>query len=175
MQPRRSTWKRIVRGLAALSLLATCALGGCSDHPAAKSDPLTTELDPPAAKNDQPKPLPKEIVEAWKAAGAVVGWMQLDDFGRSQWLPEGNGVAGALPVFSFPSWPEGQLAKLPVPAAPFGLYLESPKGLTDAGLKELTGLKDLQELTLLSREVTDAGLKELAALKSLQTDRKSVV
>ena len=41
--------------------------------------------------------------------------------------------------------------------------------MTDAGLKELAGLKSLQTLDLGDTQVTDAGLKELAGLKSLQT------
>ena len=40
--------------------------------------------------------------------------------------------------------------------------------MTDAGLKELAGLKSLQTLNLSNTKVTDAGLKELAGLKSLQ-------
>ncbi len=41
--------------------------------------------------------------------------------------------------------------------------------MTDAGLKELAGLKNLQSLSLGRTKVTDVGLKELAGLKSLQT------
>jgi internalin A len=41
--------------------------------------------------------------------------------------------------------------------------------MTDAGLKELTGLKKLKELFLHRTEVTDAGLKELAAFEHLET------
>ena len=41
--------------------------------------------------------------------------------------------------------------------------------MTDAGLKELAGLKSLQELNISATEVTDTGLKELAGLKNLQT------
>jgi len=42
--------------------------------------------------------------------------------------------------------------------------------VTDAGLKELAALKQLQSLNLIRCEkVTDAGLKELAALKQLQS------
>ena len=41
--------------------------------------------------------------------------------------------------------------------------------MTDAGLKELAGLKNLQSLNLDDTKVTDAGLKELAGLKSLQS------
>ena len=40
--------------------------------------------------------------------------------------------------------------------------------MTDAGLKELAGLK-LQNLVLYETKVTDAGLKELGGLKSLQS------
>jgi internalin A len=40
--------------------------------------------------------------------------------------------------------------------------------VTDAGLKELAGHKNLQWLDLSYTQVTDAGLKELAGLKSLK-------
>jgi internalin A len=41
--------------------------------------------------------------------------------------------------------------------------------ITDAGLKELAGLKNLQWLDLcLDTKITDAGLKELAGLKNLR-------
>src|SRR5260370_1189651 len=48
------------------------------------------------------------------------------------------------------------------------MYLGSTK-VTDAGLKELERLKQLQMLYLDCTDVTDAGLKELARLKQLQT------
>jgi hypothetical protein len=38
--------------------------------------------------------------------------------------------------------------------------------VTDSGLKELAGLKDLQVLTV-SAETTDAGLKELTGLEAI--------
>src|SRR5438093_1271331 len=74
--------------------------------------------------------------------------------------------------------------QLPVPAAAFGLDLgfpqvaaygplvlvaESTPFVTDARLKELTGLKNLQTLNLYGTLVTDAGLTELAGLKNLKT------
>ena len=39
--------------------------------------------------------------------------------------------------------------------------------MTDAGLKELAGLKNLQSLNLAYTKVTDAGLKELAGAEEL--------
>ncbi len=41
--------------------------------------------------------------------------------------------------------------------------------MTDAGLKQLAGLKSLQSLRLGGEQVTDFGLRELARLPSLQT------
>jgi hypothetical protein len=41
--------------------------------------------------------------------------------------------------------------------------------VSDAGLKELAGVHQLQELDLAYTKVSDAGLKELAGLKHLQT------
>ncbi len=38
---------------------------------------------PPLAKTDAPKPLPENIVTAWKEAGAEVGWLRV----RPIWLP----------------------------------------------------------------------------------------
>jgi internalin A len=40
--------------------------------------------------------------------------------------------------------------------------------ITDAGLKELAALKNLQWLEPGGTKITDAGLKELAGLKNLQ-------
>ena len=59
--------------------------------------------------------------------------------------------------------------KLPQPQTAFGLELRDNEEITDAGLKELAGLKNLQRLDLSGTKITDAGLKELAGLKSLQT------
>jgi hypothetical protein len=50
------------------------------------------------------------------------------------------------------------------------LYLSGCEGVTDAGLKELAQLKGLQSLDLSGCQgVTNAGLKELAELKGLQS------
>src|ERR1017187_1716122 len=139
MQKQATTWLH----LAALAVLACCGLGGCSDP-----KPKT-----PAAENtDAPKSLPREIVKAWRDAGA-------------------EGSDGEMPTFTLKSPQEGVLAKLPDPGVPFELRLVDA---TDAGLKGLAGLKSLQRLQLLrsaenlKTQVTDAGLKELAGLTSLQ-------
>jgi hypothetical protein len=113
------------------------------------------------------KELPEEVVEAWKEAGAEVGWVG----GR-----KGSGVslfrekpfgAGDLPAFRISAWKRGVLEALPVPTVPFALDLSSSK-VTDAGLTELAGLKSLKRLNLGDTKVTDAGLKELAGLKGLR-------
>jgi hypothetical protein len=141
------------RGSAALGTLALGVLGGFAG--------------PPPEKQGPPKPLPKEVVKVWKAAGAKVGWMRVDPFDFLLFLPSKEGKAGDLPAFRFPSWKEGVLAKLPAPEAAFGLdFTHLP--MTDTGLKELTGLKSLRALCLHATQVTEAGLKGLAGLKDLQ-------
>ena len=158
MQPPYSTCRKAMWGLAAIALLATCGLRGSAA--------------PPAAKNDASAPLPKEIVEAWTKAGAEVGWTRVGDF---QWLPflhKEEGMAGDLPVFQFPAeppspWKEGLLARLPAPAAAFGLDFNATQ-ITDTALKELVGFKNVQSLCLLGTPVTDEGLKKLANLKDLK-------
>ena len=115
------------------------------------------------------RPLPNGVATAWKKAGASVGW--LGPKRRDGWW-EFNANRGPLdaarsvPAFKIDGWREGMLAKLPIPGRAFGLDL-SYTAMTDAGLKELTGLKHLTALNLRRTQVTDAGLKELAGLKQL--------
>lgn len=114
------------------------------------------------------EPLPAEIVKAWSDAGASVGWMRLHQSGYVEFIAKNAGKPGDLPAFRFSEWRAGVLDRLPPPAAGFGMSLLNIR-VTDAGLKELAGLKNLQSLDLVGTRVTDAGLKELAGLKSLQT------
>ncbi len=134
-------------------------------------------VDASADKSEAPKPLPPEIVQTWRDAGANVGWMDMDlYFNRHIFAAEGDARSrgewydptSGMPVFQFSEWQEGVLGKLPDPGAPFGLCLNLTK-MTDSGLKELAGLKSLQALYLAETQVTDAGLKELADRKTLQT------
>ena len=151
--------------------------GFVQQQPTAKADAKDDEKEggadskvaagAPIAKTEPPKPLPENIVTAWKEAGAEVGWLRLDVYGHLELVPEKEGKPGDLPAFRFTSRREGILAKLPAPAPAFGLSLRYTE-LTDAGLKELAGLKSLQTLDLYHTQVTDVGLKELAGLKSLQ-------
>ena len=139
--------------LAVLAVLASCGLDGF-----AGAD---------ADKKEAPKPLPREIVKAWRGIGANVGWMKMD-LGDNGPTFQVEGEIRAMTVLQFTEWKEGVLAKMPDPGAPFGLCLNLTK-MTDAGLKELAGLKSLHALFLAGTQVTDAGLKEVAGQKSLQT------
>ena len=121
-------------------------------------------------KTDPPKPLPEKIVTAWEKAGAEVGWLRVDHDAYSWFVREQVGKPGDVPAFCFSSivWQRGLLAKLPPRRRRSGLELGFTK-VTDAGLKELAGLKSLQSLNLGHTKVTDAGLKALAGLKDLQS------
>ena len=94
------------------------------------------------------RPAP-EVIAAWEKAGATFIL-----------------VAEDVPLFFFSFFATGKLNVLPPPEVPFRLRLQS---VTDAGLKELVGLTQLQSLNLYTTQVTDAGLKELAGLIQLQT------
>lgn len=118
-------------------------------------------LAQPEPKSDPPQPLPREIVAAWQKAGAVPGFMGLTSDGYLAYQEKATGLAGAIPAFQFiTAWKDGVVTKLPVPEAAFGLHLTGTQ-VTDAGLKELAGLKSLHTLTLNSTQVTDAGVTEL--------------
>ncbi len=138
--------------LAVLAVLASCGLD------------VLAAVD--ADKKEASEPLPREIVKAWRGIGANVGWMKMD-LGDNRPTFQVEGEIRGMTVFQFTKWKEGVLAKMPDPGAPFGLCLNGTK-MTDAGLKEVAGLKSLQTLDVRGTQVTDAGLKELAGLKSLQ-------
>ena len=153
------------------------------------ADPKVAAGAPPA-KTDAPKPLPEDIVTAWKEAGAEVGWLRVypDGFkldggeviwphvfpgvpiAFGQFVVEKQGAPGDLPAFRFAFWHEGRLAKLPAPASAFGLSLCGTQiFMTDAEL-ELERLQPTRGLRprLVDRRLTNSVLKELAGLKSLQ-------
>jgi internalin A len=139
-------------------------------------------IQPAAGPEKRAKPLPAEIVAAWKKAGAQVGWMsrhlrRMDN--PVLFLPEeisGGGKEGELPAFGLSEWQE-KVGKLPQPDRSFGLSLAltlatDPNGFKGhaamkAGLKGLGELKSLRALEL-HWPVTDVGLKEVAGLKSLE-------
>jgi hypothetical protein len=119
-----------------------------------------------SAQNPLPPHLPPDIVAAWIGAGAEVGWMRRWS-NPCAFFPETEGKAGDLPAFRFARWPAGRIAKLPAPASAFGLCVRGTE-ITDAGLKELAGLPQLEALDLTDTQVTWAGLKELVGLKQLR-------
>jgi hypothetical protein len=146
-------------------LLLTCFLLGPGQATAQK-------VAAPPEKG--PKSLPDDVVKAWKEAGAEVGWMwplKITNEFNSVFLTfersrEDLGGARVVPAFQFKNWRAEMIVKLPAPASAFGIDLGGTN-VTDAGLKELAGLKGLTYLALEGTRVTDVGLKELAGLKGL--------
>src|SRR5262249_52116183 len=123
----------------------------------------------PGLEPAQEPVLPAAAVKAsWEKAGAVFGWVSVDPHGYLVWQPgEEQPRAGALPGFRFDVFPAGGLKGLTPPEVAFGLWLEASR-VTDADLKALAGLKELQALSLWYTQVTDAGVKELAGLERLR-------
>src|SRR5215813_5418115 len=74
---------------------------------------------------------------------------------------------GELPGFALLYTSEGSLARLPLPAVPFGLDL-SGDSVTDATPKDLDRFTTLHTLSLCQTKVTEAGLQRLARLTSLR-------
>lgn len=101
-----------------------------------------------ALNDEKLKPIKDDVVRAWTHAGAWYEPME---------------KKGELPAFGFPHWQPGVLGRLPDPSVPFVLSLDcSP--VTDEGMKELAGLKCMQELSLRFTKVTGEGFKELSKL-----------
>src|SRR5262245_49022274 len=144
------------------------------------------------------KPLPAEIVEAWKNAGAEVGWMSRTATGYSCLHTHQTGEPGEIPAFRFRRWglPVKQFGgfggggfggfgpstsepltcptNLPDPGQPFGLD-HSDCYIPDGWLKELGRFKHLLVLNL-SRSpltegdvvITDTDLADIGRLSQLR-------
>ena len=154
---QRLCWSRMGTALAVLILLAS-------------TDRLS-HADTPPAKTYTLKPLPKNIVTAWKVAGAEAGWMQPTPFGLFRFVHARDGKPGDLPAFRFGRWQAGHLTQLPIPETAFGLIIGNYQytELSEAGIKEMASLKNLQALELYNIGITDAGVKELVGMKQLQS------
>jgi hypothetical protein len=121
---------------------------------------------------DNRTPFPTDVYEAWTDTGATAGWVRARTEGLTFFYanvpPAIAPLPGDVPGFSLVRWRDGVVAKLPPPQQPFALNL-SGTGVTDVGLKELSGMHALHTLDLQAADVTDAGLRELAGLKGLRT------
>src|SRR5262245_50317493 len=124
-------------------------------------------LTAPAPAQEGPPAKPAEgVIKAWGQAGLRSGW---HGRGLSRWQvwafhASPAGLTDALPAFR-PRRPEQpELPALPDPKVPFALDLSGTE-VTDAGLKELAGLKSLRLLNLIDTPVTDGGLKEVGKVK----------
>src|SRR4051794_629487 len=109
MYRRAANWYGIVATLLAFAVLA--------------GDRYNFGAGPQQDKFEPPKPLPPELVAAWKQAGAKVGYLRVSEFGSLEFLTDRGGIPGDVPAFEFKTWKEGVSAKLPAPAVPFGLNL----------------------------------------------------
>ena len=156
----------------ALLMLWTASISGCGqadkqnqNKPKPTQSPATPGKQGvgPVAKELDPK-----VVEAWRQAGAKVGWYGRAEDGGDRFCETKPNDVAAVPALRWRAFEAGIIVKLPAPSAPFALSLSHTE-VADAGLKELAGLTSLQTLALHGTQVTDAGLKELAGLKSLQS------
>src|SRR5262245_49604055 len=108
----------------------------------------------PVPKVNLPKPLPKEVVEAWKKAYCESGWKSSTwKYHEAKEKPQ----EGWIPCFFSSGWVEGRLKDLPQPKAPFGFSISPACALgsdvylysiTDKGLKSLAEYDQLVYLNL---------------------------
>ena len=105
------------------------------------------------------------IIAAYESLGATYG--SLGEYGQDgfvRFTPAQEAAKTGLPGFHFFREPK---KKLPDAGVSFGLLFQGP--MTDAGLKQLAGAKNVVTLELNGRQVTDVGLKDLTHLKKLAT------
>jgi internalin A len=119
-----------------------------------------------AASAQAPKELDLKVVYAWIKAGAEVRSYGPDPFGYWSFSPAKPKDPAALPAFCFRAFKLGVIARLPAPSTPFAMDLYATN-VTDAGLKELAGFKNLQALHLGNTKVTGASLKKSRGRKGV--------
>jgi hypothetical protein len=87
MPPRLNGWASTLCGLA---VLTACAFGAAAQPP---------------AKMAAPQPLAEEVVSDWEKAGAVFGWMRIENGAELTFVSKSEGVPGDLPAFQFIGFP----------------------------------------------------------------------
>jgi hypothetical protein len=153
--------KRTVTFFAAMAISLPYFGTGCKESAGPKAEP---------APQKEETGLDSKVIKAW---GKLMqpGWYGADDFGDWRFFETKPSDPTAVPAFRWPAFgagfEPGSLEKLPAPAAPFSLDLFA-SGITDAGLKDLARLDNLQALNLTGTKVTGAGMKEIAKFKGLQ-------
>jgi hypothetical protein len=117
------------------------------------------------AGDKEPGDIDVKVVEAWKKAGAQVGWMYPEAI-SPVFSPDRPKAVSAVGAFRPENEALPKLKDLPAPAVPFGLDLSSLP-VTDADLKAVARFSKLRMLDLFDTKISDAGLKELAGLVEL--------
>ena len=137
----------------------------------------------------------EEAIAAWKKAGLIIGWAKPDakdaTFSYPAFRQGGLQNDGELLAVYMPENKPIAFAQLPAPDEGFALFyrgaitevtlknlgafkkmqiliLMGVSGVSDSGLKGLSGLKELHTLNLDLTGIGDDGLRELAALDGLQ-------
>lgn len=131
------------------AILLLLALGAFA---AGKPDRIDPTEEKPAP------PLPANVIEAWKNAGAEVIWKERAPFGNGQYHDGKQDKRKDLTVFNFQKWEAGMLDSLPVPEQPFGLAFNG-SAVSVAKLNELARFKTLSDLSLFSTGLADDDLK----------------
>lgn len=114
--------------------------------------------------------LPEDIVNAWKKAGAQVGWIRINRMlDTSQFIQMTEGEPGDVPGFYFTATTKG-LSNLPSTTRPVGLMTENSPArfVDDAWLKGIWALPNLQVLELPHSRLTNASLEEIGKLAELR-------
>src|SRR5262245_30775574 len=126
------------------------------------------------AQEQKSKGINPVTVTAYQKLGGEYGGLEKGEF-RIYFQAGQTAAEQGLPGFRFTGDPP---EKLPDVGVPICLEFSGPVGalgkldrakVTDAGLKQLAGLKNLSALYLASTKVTDAGLRELTGLENLST------
>ncbi len=108
----------------------------------------------------------KELAGLVQLQALYLGNIKLPSEKEPQGAGRPDGAEGAAPLFHRPDGRGPERARRHEATAHAG-----PRRLrrvTDAGLKELAGLKQLKQLAITDTKVTDAGLKELAGFTHMQ-------
>src|SRR5437870_5664474 len=118
-RPRLTAWVLVFLAICG------CAEGRNADLPAPTPNEQPKLAHEKVVQPAKSSPFSDKVIEAWKAANAHVGWLEVNSFGYSR-FSDGSDKAQtqALPAFTLQGLQDGVLSKLPDPGQPFGLLLD---------------------------------------------------
>lgn len=150
--------------------LVTAVLVGCGQQTPAPPEPAPPAKTTEPVKTPTPsgrRPIPPDMIKAFQAAGGVPCVHSWKRDVVLEFAAQATPGADCVPSILFDVGPDKKLPTLRDPGVPFILSLHG-KGINNDAMKTVARLPSLLGVMLVSTSVTDDGVKEFAGNKNLR-------